>query len=272
MTKTASVRLPAICAAPGCDYPRPDFQFVCTNCERVLSKDLTEAPALLIDLDVSMAKLDKIGATPGPGGKGAEQPLPFKPAASEAKWVLANVITTWSRDLADHEGIVVAWTDNVAAARWLLVNRRSLAMHPAAGEAVDEIAAAVANAMRAVDYPVDNRVYLGMCGDVAGLTGCRGKVYAGRQANIGSCDFCRKEHDARHRRTLMLRAMANKKITAAEIATVLARLGVEITVKDIQDHAKAGRLVAQGQDAHRRRAYFVGDVLRLFLGPGSLSA
>jgi hypothetical protein len=260
-----------LCTVEHCGRPRPEYAFICASCAGQLRQDLGDIPALLDDLDITLSRQDVLlGKSPS---RSSVVPMPFKPATSETRWVLVNTVTTWVRLLHEETAAKSALpTDVRGCARWLLGYVRSVAMHPDAGEAADEIRSAVSDAYRAIDYVVDSRAYLGYCGDVAGRRGCRGKVYARPSAAVGTCDTCSEEYDVRSRRALMLRAMSNQKITAADIATMLQGLGIEISVQEIQNVGRTGRIKAVSKDAHGKRSYLVGDVLRVFLGAESLSA
>lgn len=262
----------ALCTVPRCANPRPEHQFVCVVCVQLLKKDLGEVPAMLVELEVTLTRQDVMSKS-GTIGKSADTALPFKWGASDALWVLGNVITTWARMLVEHSGFRPPRSSSqVDAARFLLTYVQSLAMHPAAGEAVDEIESAVRNAMRSIDHPVDSRTYLGKCGDVAGVQGCQGRVYALPRQEHGLCETCGESHHARTRRALMLRAMANQELTAADMSTMLAGLGIEISVQQIQNVGRVGRIRSAGVDAHGKRSYRVGDVLKEFLGHDFLAA
>lgn len=265
-----------LCTVPRCGNPRPEHQFVCVTCVQLLKQDLGEVPSMLAELDVTITRQDVI-SRPGTIGKSADTALPFKWGASDALWVLGNVVTTWARMLVEHSGFrPPSDSSQVGAAKFLLTYVQSLAMHPAAGEAVDELESAVKNAQRAVDHPVDSRAYLGKCGHIAGESGCKGRVYALPKQDEGSCERCGTEHGVRERRAMMMRSMANRELTTQEISTLLAGLGIELSVekiqKRIQDVGRVGRIKARGKDVHGRRFYRVGDVLVEFLGPDFLAA
>lgn len=261
-----------LCTVPRCGNPRPEHQYVCVTCVQMLKRDLNEVPSMLAELEVTITRQD-VMSKGGTMAKSADTALPFKWGASDALWVLGNVITTWARMLVEHSGFrSPADSSQVGAAKFLLTYVQSLAMHPEAGQAVDEIESAVKNAMRSVDHPVDPRAFLGKCGDVDGAKGCRGRVYALPKEEFGTCERCGEHHHAQTRRSLMLRKMANHKLTASEIATMLAGVGVEISVKQIQDAGRNGCIIATGSDAHGKRSYRVADVLRAFQVPDFLNA
>lgn len=261
-----------ICTVSDCPNPRPDHTGICINCATLLRGDIAATVWLLDDMDTTITRQDAV-TPPGSRGPSAETALPFKWGASEARWVLANVVTTWARQLLHHTGYRPP-TDTTApaAARYLHRHARALATHPEAGEAVGEIGAAVADALRAVDHPTDRRMYLGKCGDIAGRHGCHGRVYALPRHDTGTCDRCATEHHTSERRAHMLRAMANQHLTAHEISTMLAGLGLQITVEQIQNVGRRRIITPVSRDKHGKRSYRVGDVLKQFLGPDFLAA
>jgi hypothetical protein len=265
-----------LCTVPRCFNPRPGHQFVCMTCINLLKDDLALVPSMLAELDVTITRQDVMTRSGG-GGRSSETALPFKWGASDALWVLGNVVTTWARLLVEHSGFrPPADSSQAGAAKFLRTYVQSLAMHPDVGEAVDEIESAVKNAQRAVDHPVDSRAYLGKCGDIAGERGCKGRVYALPREGSGTCDKCGELFDVRTRRALMLRSMANRELTSQDISTLLAGLGIELSVeriqKKIQDVGRVGRIKSRGKDVHGRRFYRVGDVLQELLGYDFLAA
>ncbi|TKG58878.1 hypothetical protein [Prauserella endophytica] len=260
------------CSAPDCGNLRPQHQFVCVNCVHLLKQDLDAATWLLTDLDTTISRQDAI-VPPGARGRSAETALPFKWAASEALWVLGNVVTTWARLIVESSGYRPA-DDHTAlgAVRFLRAHADVLCLRDDAGDAIAELEAAVKDALRAVDHPTDVRIYLGKCGDITGQRGCPGRVYALPAKEHGQCERCGEQHLTRERRALMLRAMANQHLTAQEISTMLAAVGVQVSVDQIQNGGRKRRFTAVGKDPHGKRSYRVGDVLREFLGPDWLAA
>lgn len=262
-----------LCTVPTCHNPRPSHSFVCVNCPSLLRQDLDSAEWLLTDLDVTISRQDAVNPPNSTRSPSAETALPFKWVASEALWVLSNVVTTWARLLVESSGYRPPDDPTpMGAVRYLRTHLGAFTMREDAGEGMAEIEAAVKDALKAVDHPTDVRVFLGRCGHIAGQDGCLGRVYALPAKEHGQCDRCGANHLTRERRALMLRAMANQQLTAQEISTMLAAVGVELSVEQIRNVGRNRRIKAVAKDAHGKRTYRVGDVLKEFLGPDFLAA
>ncbi|USY19706.1 hypothetical protein NE857_31505 [Nocardiopsis exhalans] len=161
-----------------CDRPSGDDARVCTTCTGQATTALnTVADWLADDLVTATAKQTALGGGRGGGKptKASEAPMPIDPRASEAAAILRNTLSTWVRALhaeirvdiigpacracrhrsctalratrlpADTIGAMAAWLTP------LLLQARHLSF---AAELVDEITAAVAQALRAVDRPI----------------------------------------------------------------------------------------------------------------------
>jgi hypothetical protein len=199
----------ALCTTPDCAYPRPDEAYICRICVQALEQDLGSVPALLDELTITTCRLDHLGVSERGAG---EQALPFKAHASEAADVLRNTIGTWARDLADRVGVTPPAT-HAAAARWMLRYVQSLTMHPAAGEACDEIASAVRLAYEAIDRPPD-LLAAGKCGFeyLPGWT-CERRLYVQPDHATVKCPDCGTRHDVAARREWMADYVAEMRVT-----------------------------------------------------------
>jgi hypothetical protein len=160
---------------------------------------LGDVASIVADLDVTLSRQAKIGSA-GKSGKGwAREKLPIGVGAVDPRWVLANVLTTWARDVSGdkwrpvdfrtvahrnpnartvgpfhavclHEScaamrLVVtnpAPPQAVQAAGYLLGTIPAIRRHPAVVELVDEIEDSIRLARRTGDRPSD-RVYFGAC-------------------------------------------------------------------------------------------------------------
>lgn len=262
-----------ICDVDGCDRPTQDA--ICGTCITQLVTDLRQlAPGgLCSELEITLTRQSKMGNGAKVKTKASETPIPYNPEASEVRWVLDNTISTWARDVAEtYPHLSLTATSTAEAAEWLAGLRGLLAEHPAAAQMHDEVTSIAHRVRITIDRPSDTRIYLGMCGDVAGRYGCLGRVYAGASFADGRCDRCQALHDVASRRARMLRALSNQKITAPEISRLLRALGVEVSVEEIQTVARNGKIKSVGMDRHKRRSYRVGDVIRVFVGPELLNS
>lgn len=254
----------ALCTVPRCSNPTREF--VCRGCVEQLRKDLASIPALVAELNTTLARLDKL--TPGnqPGG---DTPLVHKPGAGEALWILTNTITTWTRILLEHNhlgvslvlghataGVTVPDRITSSAARWLLANTASLALHPAAGEALDEIGDAVDHAYNAIDRPPD-LLPAGRCG----YLGCPAYLYAAPDALIVICRVCGSDHDMTTRRAWMTGEASDLHLTATvALSWVHLLMGKTIPGGTWRSWLSRGHIHHIDTDHVGRRLYRFGDV------------
>ncbi|HEV2777877.1 MAG TPA: hypothetical protein VGX25_00595 [Actinophytocola sp.] len=256
----------ALCSTPVCGNPTPREAFLCTTCREVLERDLATVPALIEELHITLARLDSFAPSGQFSDAGA---LLHKPRAGEALWVLTNAITTWTRLFCEHygvrtteefaraaEGVTASAAITSAAAKWLLRRVRSVAMHPAAGEAVDEIGSAVELAYSVIDRPPD-LLPAGQCG----YLGCTAILYAEPDARTITCRVCGSDHDAAERRAWMDESAAEQLLTAtAALLWVKLIAGWTIPPGTWRRWLSNGEIVAQDRDHVGRPIYRFGDV------------
>lgn len=236
--------------------------FACGSCIGRLSADLRAVPELAFELEVTRCRLDNLGVDPG---KSYETRLVWSESASEAIYVLANTLGTWARDLWETNGsdqFPAELNDSPASlAMFLLRYPTRLAGHPAIDELDDEVRSAVKLARHTIDRPHDTRIFLGRCSlDDPENGDCERELYAHRSQEEVTC-MCGATWSVVQRRDWLLAQAEHETATAATLAGLLTRLGVEVTAKDIQDAGKRGALIPAWIDPHRRRMYRVSDVL-----------
>lgn len=247
-----------ICTAPYCDRPALDA-WICRSCEKGLEHDLTEISMLWRELAVTLTRQDVLG---GDGGRrSAEVALVFKPNASEARWVLANTIGTWARLLAESHSLQAP----LHPARWLLLNVHSLAMHEAAGEAVDEIRTVVRLAYRTIDRPPEFML-AGVCEAAVDDGRCVAQLYARPGDTSTMCEACGAVHEVAERREAMILAASGLLVTAT-VALGWVKLLMDKTIpQGTWDSWKSrGRVLAHGISAEGYPTYRFGEVRDLAL-------
>ncbi len=237
------------CEVPGCDRLAAGAT-ICGGCLGRLTRALGDVPALARELEVAITRQARV-TDPGERRPGGKTPLVFHYAASEACWVLRNTLVGWVRELADDGE---SWPADVIAgiSRWLGARTGRIRIHPAGGEAVDEITSAVGAAWRAVDHPPD-RVYAGPC------PRCGTDCYAPLGAASATCRGCRTPLDVAEARTWMLAQLDDHLFTAHEMTRVLARVGVVLTDERMRQIARRN-LQPRGHDHRGRKLYRLGDV------------
>lgn len=202
------------CTTPGHhDHPRRGDRWVCDTCVTHLTNDLSSISALWVELEVTLTRQDVMG---GDGGApSAEVPLLFKESASDARWVLINTIGTWGRLLADHLGV----QPPIRPAKWLRLHVHELSTHPAAGEAVDEIASMVRLATSVIDRPRE-KLFAGACGS----EDCDTVLWAKPGDDRVRCRECDAVFDVQDRREHMLIAASVLSVTRTEGASWISLL------------------------------------------------
>lgn len=177
-------------------------------------------------------------------------------------------------------------------AAWLLLHVAELLRLPAAGEAVDEITAAVRSVERLVDRRADE-LFAGPCnappqqpddgcgcgchrsGDRRGCSTCGtadgghvpvcgADVWARPGSAFAWCQRCRWRYDVAQRRDWLLAAVEHVLVSATDLARAVSRLGAldePITPSMVRNWADRGMIVAHGVDGQGRPLYRVGEVL-----------
>jgi hypothetical protein len=273
---------------------------MCSACWDTLAASLGAVEWLSVEVDVTLSRQDRTTAAgAGVVTHVREEPLPFHLGASDRAHQLRNALTTWVRDLHDlhavrwqecdrcsarwlsgerlHdvEGCTGEWVErvdplvvseserptSVDLARWLQRHPSWIKTHPAAGELHDQLTDAVTACWRVIDTPRDTRVFLGICGYEDGE--CRRELFVSRHSSDEEviCPDCGEVWSVKDRREWMLFQVEDEVGTAALLSAVLTRLGLPVTVGDIQALGKTGAIVAVKEDRNRRRLYRAGEVM-----------
>jgi hypothetical protein len=227
---------------------------MCRGCVRRLERELADVPALWRELEITRTRRDNLSSDEG--RKSADTSLPWKEKAVESQWVLAQTMGQWARLLSEHAGLS---QPPVRPARWLLINVQSIAMHPAADEAFDELRYAVRQARSTIDR-IPELLLAGVCN--AGE--CKSPLYARVTDDTVTCPACETEHNTDERWDAMFEA-AEEKLVPSEIALSWARkfLGHVIPNGTWRSWCSRGRILPHGVDVEGRPTYLFGEVLTL---------
>lgn len=253
------------CPVDECTRPSHDGWTICTHHSWTLERDLGDIPALAEQLDITVSRQTASGARNG--ARSTERPLAFNYGASEAMYALRNTLVGWVRDL-DPAG--ADWpADTVPAlAMWLLARMGRLRTHPAAEEVVGEVCAAVRECWRAIDRAAE-RMYAGQCGAAGPEGECVEPLYARPDRAAVDCRACGATHLIEERRAKILAELADRLLTAREIARLAAWSGehpdTARTEKLLSVWVARKRLAPHGVDLHGRPTYRFGEV-RVMLG------
>lgn len=245
-----------VCAAPQCDRPSHNG-FICITCRDILRRDLDAVPVLCEDLQVTIAKQDRLGDTDGRSTD--EHPLPLRLGPMEARRDLTATLWAWATHIAGRRNIPAPECEPMRLASFLRVFMGDIEDDEQAGDIADEIGYAVIMAQRTVDKPLQH-VYAGPCDE------CGVDLYAHPRASDVSCRNCARDYDIDSRRKWMLKQAEDQLLTATEMSRALpGLLQQQLTAAMIRGLAHRGRLAAHPPHHSRPRdpLYRVGDVIEL---------
>lgn len=231
------------CPVDRCIYPCHDAAF-CVSCRDQLERDLAEVPAYSAELETALSRQTAMGDRNG--GRSADKPLPYDAGASEALTVLRSTLVGWVRVAVEEDD--AAWpADTLDAMSQLLLRRISwLRGHPAGAEAVEEVAAAMRLARRAVDRPAD-QLFAGVCGE------CREALYARQEATTVVCRTCSLEYDVDTLQADLKARLEDVLATAGEISGLCKRMfGEWVTTAMIRSYAHRGAIGRHGSKLDAR--------------------
>lgn len=162
-----------------CGKPARDA-FLCRACTERLRKALGDLPALIEDLDITLARQGVTGAhSEGKPTKKDAQPLPLHNGAGEVASDVRYKLATSVRYLTEARGIVDLPADNpTSMARWLLTNIDAIRLDSAGPDIARDVHACTAAIMGVVDLPTTrSRFKVGMCPETEGGALCPGEVW-----------------------------------------------------------------------------------------------
>jgi hypothetical protein len=248
-----------------CERPMPsgDQRLACQGCWNRLERDLAQMPALLDELDATLARQGVTGSRNG--GRGSEKPLPYDLGASTAHQLLVETLAPWVRlGLEAHPD--AAWTEMTtprALARALLRLHGWLQTTEDGHLAVDEIRYAVHQAERAIDVH-EERVYAGPCtADVEGEA-CPADLYAKRGAEVVRCRTCGTEWDVHARHEYLVELARDRLVTTTEACrAVKTYTSGHLTPELVRQWKRRGRAVPHSHDGDGRDLWRLGDLVDL---------
>jgi hypothetical protein len=251
-----------ICKVATCDRPVAEAH-VCTRCAHQLERALGDIPAVVHQLNLTLAKQTRYADRAERGGN--EQPLPMDPQASAAASELRAHLVGWVRLVAEERGWALPEDTLDAMSRWMLHHVEWLRHHQAGHDAVEELTGDMRTAQRVIDRPPD-RWYAGPCTALMadGLP-CGADMYAqADKGNVG-CPDCGAVYDVAKRRAWLLAEAEDTLATTTEVCRALTTLaGVELTAASIRGYVHRGQLMAHGiRDG--KQTFRLGDVVVLVM-------
>ncbi len=248
----------AVCAS--CTRPVQNG-FLCTTCTNSLADDLAQVEPLLVELEVTRTRQDRIGETSVRPSSGTL--LPWKEHASEAYWVLASTVLVWIRLVVErigHDPIDPVGDDPASWSGWLVRHINGLRLLTMAGECADEVGNAIDLASHAIDRP-PTLVYVGPCGARApDDSECVVDLYAPSGADEVTCPVCSATHDMDERRIFLLGKARDRLAPIPTISRALSTwMERQVTQAALRGYVHRGRLVRKGVDRRGQDLYRVGD-------------
>lgn len=228
--------------------PTPDDQPLCDTCWRRLREWLASVPALVADLEITLARQHSFGAQYGVR-RSSERPVVFHVPASDVLYTLRHLLARWA-------GAPMA-TSPVEAARRLLERPDDLLRHPDLIRRYEALSEVMSRAYGVIDKPAELR-YFGVC------RVCGRSLRAPLHTVTIKCTHCSQRYDAQELRELRVRASHWLLATADTIAQVLPDLiNEQRTARTIHAWYARGRLFRRGRNAQGAALYRVGDVITL---------
>lgn len=227
-----------------CARPSGDDAYACTTCADAARAALARiTDGLDEDLTITLAKQgtkpENLGG--GRSGKASEAPLPLDLRAAEARSILRNTLATWVRMIHDETGHGHLPNDTLPAmARWLAPLTGWLRHRPYGPDVLDEVAAAVTQALRVVDTP-QRRVYVCRCT-------CGEHLYAREDAPAATCRECETVWGVSEQRAWMAEHVEGHLLGAADMARAVSRPGDPISASTIRSWARRRKITAHGPD------------------------
>lgn len=218
--------------------------YLCWSCCKRLKHKLDDAAWLTRELDVTVTRQARIISQSDRIRGNSEHPFPFHWSASDTAWCLHNTLATWARELCEARGmeyiplgalpatfmgpprpgqrrVPPGYVDTTAGiARWLSHHVMAIAASVGAGQAADEITAAVDAAVRMIDRP-PARLYIGPCGEAHEVGRCDADIYVTMGAAQARCPACGATHSVDRRREQLRAQVRGILGTAAELARLL---------------------------------------------------
>ena len=225
-----------------CGRPSGDDAYVCTHCANTARTALRQiVDGLDADLTTTMAKqgtrpTTQSGSRPG---KKSEAPLPLDLHAAEARTILTGTLRAWVTRIREDMPRSTRPRDTMPAmANWILPLTGWLRHATYGPQALDEITAAVAQAVRVVDVP-EERVGVGRC------PRCSSPVYAPASRLVAYCrtEDCDGTVDVQQWQQSLQDLAWSHEAGATEIAAFATKhLGMKLAASTIRSWATRGRI------------------------------
>lgn len=252
-----------------CGRPTRDAAYVCERCGDKLARALGDVAWLEAELATSIANQRGIDYRGLGSSTPAEKPLPIRWGAVEARDELKALLVSWARlceeesvrHSSPHAGLPADTLTSIS--RWLLWRVDGLGLHPAGGDAVEEVTTAVRTCRRIIDS-IPERWYAGPCNAEVDGVECGTDLYARAEHGNVSCSTCGADYDVPARRAWLLEAAEDRLADAATLARSVSWLGATpLNPAAVRQWASRGRIIAKAHTSEGRPLYRIGDAIDL---------
>ena len=231
--------------------------FVCPACIEQLECDCANVPALVEQLNITIARLDNVYTPAPPASAEADEPMPFGMAASAASRELKAALVLAALMILRRRGQEWEGEDSAeAVAARLGVSSASVALDPDAGSIVLSIREAVSRALKAIDT-MPERILAGPCPD------CGTRLMAFKDAAKVWCDVCQERHVVADLKSAMLDKLADQKGSVNAIHEMLRAAGLWVPLGTVKRWSSEGTLPMTGITATGSREHRFGDLQEL---------
>lgn len=244
-----------------CGTPTGDNAYLCSTCRTDVHTALSNTPALITDLTLTMTKQRRFG-DPNLGSRSADHGLPYNMAAANLLREYSNELLALVRSclVANLHGSTMARQPDSNAssmALWLLPRLGGMVGQPWAADTM-RLVTLSSRAEHVIDAPAD-KVFAGPCDQ------CGNDLYARAGKQRVTCHDCELSYDLAARRAWLLRLVDDRLATATECARALTSLEMPVTAERIRQWKHRDRLAASSHDRLGRPLYRVGDVVTLLV-------
>lgn len=222
-----------------CPRPVPGQEYGCAHCARVTADRLAAIAELAPAARDVAARQTRRG--PAVGGSGGGSRLPLNLAAAARLDSAQTAVTTWARHVIEERGGngpeshgerrtgADGGTPLGAAARWLTGHVEWFRHRQEWSELYADVAAAERVLRGVVDGPPDRQI--------VGACECETTLYARPGASVVRCRECQATWDVEASREILLKHVADRLLTAAEIA------GLAVVQDPERDRLKVRKLI-----------------------------
>jgi hypothetical protein len=245
-----------------CGRPTPESAYLCASCKDDLWRALGDVPALVTELEVTLARQRRF-ETQSDGSRSTTETLPYDVAASNALHELRNELVGQVRICFDADVSSRDYRERTpgescaSMATWLMWRIDGIATLPYAADML-RLVRIVRHCEHVIDRPPD-RTFAGPCDQ------CGRDLYAKKGESSVKCHDCGIEYDLPSRREWLLRVVDDQLATATEIARALTSLDLPVTPERIRQWTHRERLDVKGHNKLGHALLRVGDVVTLLV-------